>query len=152
MISVAAPSNANCVLPPRRSRGGAALSRGHCLVKEALPCQGGTAFLALRSNPRFFFWLYRNFFLFFTIFLQFLFYYGILPCLTEYNTVIISIFLHPFPIIYNFYGKIAFRNKLFTVILFARLPHTCFKSNLSARFLSFWLLFLLTQQQKGSLF
>ena len=130
MISVAAPSNANCVLPPRRSRGtllcqgDTALSRGHCLVKGTLLCQGGTAFLALRSNPRFFFWLYRNFFLFFATFLQFLFFYGILPCFTQNNTVIISTFLQLFPIIYKFYGKTAFCKKLFTVILFERLPPT----------------------------
>ena len=111
MISVATPSNVNCVLPPRRSRG-------------VLLCQGDTAFLALRSNPRFFFWLYRNFFLFFTIFLQFSLCYGILPCFTQNNTVIISTFLQLLPIIYKFYGKTAFFKKLFTVILFERLsPH-----------------------------
>lgn len=103
-------------------KGGTALSRGHCLVKGALLCQGSTAFLALRSNPRFFFWLYRNFFLFFATFLQFLFFYGILPCFTQNNTVIISDFLQLFPVIYKFYGKTAFCKKLFTVILFERLP------------------------------
>lgn len=109
-------------------QGGTALSRGRCFVnggcfvKEALPCQRGTAFLVLRSNPRFFFWLYRNFLLFFTILLQFLFYYGILPCFTQNNTVIISTFLQLLPIIYKFYGKNAFCKKLCTVILFERLP------------------------------
>ena len=95
---------------------------GHCLVKGALLCQGSTAFLALRSNPRFFFWLYRNSFLFFATFLQFLFFYGILPCFTQNNTVIISAFLQLFPIIYKFYGKTAFCKKLFTVILFLSAP------------------------------
>lgn len=122
MISVAAPSNANCVLPPRRSRGTLLCRGGTALSRGALPCQGSTAFLALRSNPRFFFWLYRNFFPFFTIFLQFSLFYGILPCFTQNNTVIISAFLQLFPIIYKFYGKTAFCKKLFTVILFERLP------------------------------
>ena len=106
-------------------------------------CQGGTAFLALRSNPRFFFWLYRNFFLFFTIFLQFLFYYGILPCFTQNNTVIISIFLQPFPVIYKFYGKNAFCKKLFTVILFEWLP--------PRRQLCSWDLFFLKTKRKNPL-
>ena len=121
MISVAAPSNANCVLPPRRSRGTLLCRGGTALSRVALPCQGSTAFLALRSNPRFFF-------PFFTIFLQFSLFYGILPCFTQNNTVIISAFLQLFPIIYKFYGKTAFCKKLFTVILFCPLPLSHFLS------------------------
>ena len=108
------------LMPTASCRRGEA--EGRCFVEGALPCQGSTAFLALRSNPRFFFWLYRNFFPFFTIFLQFSLFYGILPCFTQNNTVIISAFLQLFPIIYKFYGKTAFCKKLFTVILFERLP------------------------------
>ena len=80
--------------------------------------------MTLRSNPSFFFHLYRNFALLFTIFLHFWSFYGILTCFAQNNTVIISAFLQLFPIIYKFYGKTAFCKKLCTVILFERLPPT----------------------------
>ena len=121
MISVAAPSNANCVLPPRRSRGtllcrgGTALSRGRCFVKGALPFWHYGQILGFSSGCTV---ISSSFCHFFTIFV----FCGILPCFTQNNTVIISAFLQLFPIIYKFYGKTAFCKKLFTVILFERLP------------------------------
>ena len=78
--------------------------------------------MTLRSNPSFFFYFYRNFALLFTTFLHFWSFYGILTCFAQNNTVIISIFLQRFPIIYIFYGKTAPNKTLFTVILFWLLP------------------------------
>ena len=118
MISVAAPSNANCVLPPRRSRGtllcrgGTALSRGRCFVEGALPFWHYGQILGFSSSctviSSSFLPLFYNF-CFFTVF-----------CLVSRR--IIPAFLQLFPIIYKFYGKTAFCKKLFTVILFERLP------------------------------
>ena len=43
-------------------------------------------------------------------------------CFAQNNTVIISIFLQSFPVIYSYYGKTASHKTLFTVILFLSAP------------------------------
>ena len=123
MLTIVSNSNAGSDLPPRRP-----LEAQLTILMSPTTCRRAYArgrfliTMTLRSNPSFFFYFYRNFASSFTIFLHFWSFYGILTCFAQNNTVIISIFLQRFPIIYIFYGKTAFHKTLFTVILFWLLP------------------------------